>query len=134
MTIGNQVSAIFEHPFFKQAVKAYSLGNEKDLKFIFQNLMTHTYLTVAQDCGRAFRLNKWGNHPEIYAAIKDVSPPTSLNLYMPIPPVIVEKECKVVPLKVIKQHKIIKRVYGPNQLELLFPILNKKASRLLQEA
>lgn len=138
MTIKNQVAAITEHPFFKQAVKAYLEGSDKDFKHIFSELMVHTWLTVAQDCGRAFRMNKWANHPEIYAAIKDVAPPTTLYLKLPIPMPVekpieqpVEDPCKVIPIKrvTVKRKEPI-----ADQLQMPFPTNNEASHDIQQEA
>lgn len=129
MDITNQVTSIFEHPYFKQSIRKYNNGDDKDLRHVIRESIIHTYLTVAMNCGRAFKMNKWANHPEIYAAIKDITPPTNLDLRLPIPPIIEEDKCIVVPLKV--KAKTYKFKIIANQLEL--PFL-PKAPRILQEA
>lgn len=131
MTIQNQVSAIFEHPYFKQGVRNYVSGDKSDLSHLFSEAFIHCYLVVAQNCGREFRLNKWATHPVTYSAIKDIPPPVNLDLRLPIPLPFEEPVCKVVPLKIVKRYP--KANHTPNQLEFLFPILNK-ASCILQEA
>lgn len=129
MTIQNQVSTIFEHPFLKQAVRNYVSGNDKDLKHVFSEVFIHTYLTVSQNCGRAFRLNKWATHPVIYSAIKEVEPPTNLDVRLPIPEPYIEPVCKVVSFS-IKRH--VKPKFFANQLQLFSEI--ETPLTLLQEA
>lgn len=134
MTIPQQVSSIFEHPFFKQAVVAYMAGNEADLRHLLSEIHIHTYLTVSSDCARAFRLNKRANDPEILASIKDVAPPSGLDLRLPIP-VYQEPICRVVPLMVVKTNRRFPKInLSPNQLEFLFPVKTKTPTFLQIEA
>jgi hypothetical protein len=131
MTIPEQVSKLFEHPYFKQAVRQYSSGNTANLEYVFSAVMVHTHQTTRGECIKEYRRNKWFNFPEIVTAMKELAFPANINYELPIPQIEDEPICRVVPLMVVKRHPKIN--HTPNQLELAFPNLNK-ASRILQEA
>lgn len=133
MTIAEQVSKLFEHPYFKQAVRQYSSGSTGNLQYVFSAVMVHTHQTTRDHCVKEYRRNKWFNFPEIVTALKELPFPPSINYELPIPQIEAEIDpiCKVVPLRIFKKYPKVN--HTPNQLELAFPILNK-ASRILQEA
>lgn len=137
MTIPEQVSKLFEHPYFKQAVRRYEAGNVSDLQYVFSAIMVHTHQTTRDHCVKEYRRNKWFNFPEIVTALKELPFPANINYELPIPPItdepiVKEVVCKVVPLRIVKKYPKIN--HTPNQLVLAFPIFSKIASRDLQEA
>lgn len=129
MTITATVKYLLEHPFFKQAIIAYNRGDDKDIQYVLQELQIHTWLTVAKDCSVAFRQNKRANDPQIIEAIRDVEPPTSLDIRFPIP--LKQEHCKVITLSPpkVKHHKSFKI---ENQLELVFSYKTKKAPKYIE--
>jgi len=95
VTISQNSDYVLAHPFTKRALKSACAGDLKDLKFIFDLLQIDIYQETASLCTKAFRTNKKENYPQIEEAIREVSPPTRLNVKLPIPPV----ECIVVSIK-----------------------------------
>lgn len=136
MTVSDHVAGLLEHPFLKHSVKGYVAGYDKDLKHLLSVIIVHTHQMVRQDCVRKYRTNKWANIPEIITELAAVGFPEKIKYELPIPEIIEEintaqKECVVVPLKVVKHHRHTQLYFNPNQLQLQF---NEKASRALQEA
>lgn len=127
MTITATVKYLLEHPFFKQAIIAYNRGDDKDIQHVLQELQIHTWLTVAKDCSVAFRHNKRANDPQIIEAIREVQPPTTLDIRLPIP--IKQEHCKVITLPKVRIHKSFKI---ENQLELTFTYKQKKAPKYIE--
>lgn len=137
MTISEHVSGLLEHPFFKQAVAHYVSGDTADLKHLLSIVMVHTHQITRYDCVRKYKANKWFNIPEIITVISEVPFPEKIKYELPIPPlvddpIVVEKECRVIPLMTIKHRRYPRINFAPNQLEL--PFIFSKASRILQEA
>lgn len=119
MTIGQNSEYVLEHPFTKRAIKSYLNGNSKDFKFILDLLQIDVYQEVAGLCTKAFKCNKKENYPQIEEAIREVQPPTRLNVKLPIP----SPECIVVTMKTKSGNR--QRIINPFQLEIDF---TKKAT------
>lgn len=117
MTIGQNSDYVLAHPFTKRAIKQALSGNAKDLKFIFDLLQIDIYQEVAGLCTRAYKCNKKENFPQIEEAIREVEPPTRLNIKLPIP----MPECIVVTMKTKSGNR--QRIVNPFQLQIDF---NKK--------
>ncbi len=131
MTISQNSGYVLEHPYTKKAARDFLSGDMAAMKFIFDLLQIDMYQETAVLCSKAYKLNKKENFPIVEAAIRDVAPPSRLNVRLPIPPPM--EPCKVVPLSVVKKPKVPTRVAIQNQLSISFPVSNKKAS-LLKEA
>jgi hypothetical protein len=115
MTISQNSQYVLEHPFTKRALKSACHGNLKDIKFIFDLLQIDTYQEVANLCTKAFKSKRGQNNPIIEEAIREVEPPTRLNIKLPIPP----PDCIVVTMKTVNGlHR--KRIFNPQQLEIDF--------------
>jgi len=76
---------VLQHPFTKRAIRRAISGDSRDLKFIFDLLQIDTYQETAALCTRTFRKYKNENYPIIEKEIREVSPPTRLNIHLPIP-------------------------------------------------
>lgn len=117
MTISQNSDYVLAHPFTKRAIMAACTGDFKDLKFILDILQIDIYQETASICTKAFKSNKKENYPQIEEAIREVSPPTRLNVKLPIP----EPECIVVSIKAKPKsnpHRIL--IKNPQQLEIDF--------------
>lgn len=115
MTITQNTEYVLAHPFTKRAIKSALSGDFKDLKFIFDVLQIDTYQETAALCTRAFRLNKKENFPQVEEAIREVPPPTRLNVKLPIP----LPECIVITMKTKRGgHRMVLK--NPFQLEIDF--------------
>jgi hypothetical protein len=115
MTISQTSEYVLEHPFTKKAIKEACQGNFKNIKFILDLLQIDTYQEVAGLCAKAFKSKRGQNNPIIEEAIREVEPPTKLNIRLPIPP----PECIVVVMKgKIGRYRL--RIINPYQLEIDF--------------
>jgi hypothetical protein len=80
MTIKQQIRAIMEHPFYREA-----LHDSKCMERLLFEVMFEVYGTVSANCSRAYRMVKRMNTPEIISAIRDIEPPSNLDIRLPIP-------------------------------------------------
>lgn len=127
MTITKNAESILEHPYLKEAIEQFQQGNTKDMRHLLSELATHVYLTVASNCAKVYRGEvKNHNIPIVYGYIKDICPPTNLDIRLPIPPPKPKVECKVVKLT-----PKVKGYKDPKQLEIQFKA-NKKAPTLAE--
>lgn len=132
MKITDQISSILEHPFAKEAIVKYNLGDDKDLRHLLFEIFTHTWLTVNENVLKVYRQNKRLNYPLIIEAIQECPPPTNLALKLPFVAKI--EHCKIVTL--VPKIKIHKNYRIPNQLEIDFKTkkATKKVALILKEA
>lgn len=136
MNITQTIDYILIHPFTIEALNKYHLGDDKDLRFLLSELQIHNWLTVSKNCSNVYRQNKRLNSPIIFDAIKDIAPPSNLDLRLPF--VIKTEVCKVVPM--LPKVKLPKNFIIPNQLEFEFCTIKQKkppvkvALSLLKEA
>ena len=133
MTISQNSEYAIEHPYTKKAVRDFIAGDITALKRIFDILQIDTYQEVAVLCTKAYKTNKKENFPVIEEAIRDVAPPSRLNLRLPIPPP--QEVCIVVPMEVVKKPRPTITKCIVNQLALIFPEKTiKKAPKIALEA
>ncbi len=85
MTIKETTKSIFRHPFFKEAMRKFAKGDPADLMAIFDNAQIHVYQTVVRCATKEYGRNKWGQVDDIRVKISELPPPTTLDLYLPIP-------------------------------------------------
>lgn len=117
MTIKAQVEYMMNHPYMPVAMR----DRDAMEKLLFETIF-HTYSVCSANAAKMFRMNKWLNTPEIYTAIRDIEPPSNLDVRMPIP--LPEDECLVVPMKklpeiVYIEPKKIRVKLSPNPFQIL---------------
>lgn len=76
---------IFKHPFFKEAILKFKNGDPSDLKEIFTQTQIEVWETTCRNAAKEYGRNKWGQHQDIREKIRELPPPTTLDLYLPIP-------------------------------------------------
>lgn len=85
MTFKETTEYVFRHPFFKEAMRKFLSGDPTDLKDVFTQAQIHVYQTTTRSAAKEYGRNKWGQHEDIRDKIRDLPPPTTLDLYLPIP-------------------------------------------------
>lgn len=93
MTITQNIAYIKSHPYY-----ALARTDESAMDKLLFEVMFHTYTVVAGNCARAFRCSKGMNTPQIVEAIREVAPPSNLDIRLPIPPPI-----EVIPVCVVTE-------------------------------
>lgn len=76
---------VFKHPFFKEAMRKFMEGDPKDLKDIFTQAQIHVWDTTTRIAAKQYGQVKWGQWDDIKTKLRELPPPTTLDLYLPIP-------------------------------------------------
>lgn len=82
-TIKQQSKLIIEHPFFKQCLEKAKNGDFSDFERLFLEVQAHCWERVALDASRVYGHYRRANSCDIKKEIRDMPPPTSLDLRLP---------------------------------------------------
>lgn len=82
-TIKQQSKLIIEHPFFKNCLEKASKGDFSDFERLFMEIQAHCWEKVALDASRVYGHYRRANSCEIKKEIRDMPPPTTLDLRLP---------------------------------------------------
>lgn len=107
-TIKQQSKLIIEHPFFKQCLEKAKNGDFSDFERLFLEVQAHVWERVALDASRVYGQYRRANSCDIKKEIRDMPPPTGLDLRLPF------VSCTEKKIKKIK----IDIVNNDNQLEM----------------
>lgn len=124
MTIATNIENMMQHPYFKEAVQRFSVGDHKDLKIFLTDLNTYLYQVTCANNAIAYRKNKNYSPTEIYTSIRNMPPPDNLDFRLPIHKMGAEDDgCKVVSIvqKVLVVKRKVAPYFNPTQLFFAFP-------------
>lgn len=117
-TVKEQTKLILEHPFFKQSLQQAQVGDMSGFERLFMEISLHTWEKCSLQAARTYGIWHRGNHMTVKKEIRDMPPPTNLDLRLPF--VQPKQESRSQVFK-ISRKPIKVQVNNPNQLLLNFP-------------
>jgi hypothetical protein len=119
-TVKEQTKLILQHPFFKHSLEKANIGDFSGFERLFMELSLHTWekcsLQASRTYGNCHRLN----HCDIKRELRDIPPPTTLDIRLPF--VQPKKENRLKSVK-ISHTKVRVQANNPNQLCINFEII-----------
>lgn len=90
-SIREQTSLIFKHPYFKFALEKAAEGDLSPMERLLLEVMCHTWEKCALESSRVYGRHHRLNHMDIKRELRDMAPPTGLDLKLPVPVPCVER-------------------------------------------
>lgn len=116
-TICEQSKLIIKHPFFNECLKKANTGDMSGFERLFLEVSAHIWEKSALSASKTYGTWHRSNHCLIKNELREMPPPTNLDLRLPF----VRPEPKK-PTAVLKSiGKAIKKMANPNQLKISFP-------------
>lgn len=117
-TICEQSKLILEHPFFNECLEKAKTNDMSGFDRLFYELSAHIWERCSLQAARTYGIWHRGNHCLVKKEIRDMPPPTNLDLRLPF--VQPKQESRSQVFK-ISRKPIKVQVNNPNQLLLNFP-------------
>lgn len=115
--IREQGRLILNHPYFADCLEKATNGDFSGFERLFYEIQSHTWEVCSLSSSRCYGNWHRGNSCDIKRELRNLPPPTTLDLRLPIPPP-KEKIQIIIP---ITKHKARLRWEDPNQLLIPFP-------------
>jgi len=118
-TVKEQTKLILEHPFFKQSLQQAQVGDMSGFERLFMEISLHTWEKCSLAASRCYGQWHRANHMTVKKEIRDMPPPTNLDLRLPF--VQPKQESRSQVFKTTHKH-IRVQVHNPNQLLFTFTV------------
>lgn len=82
-TVKEQTKLILEHPFFKQSLQQAQVGDMSGFERLFMEISLHTWEKCSLAASRCYGQWHRANHMTVKKEIRDMPPPTNLDLRLP---------------------------------------------------
>jgi hypothetical protein len=116
-TICEQSKLILEHPFFNECLEKANRNDMSGFERLFYELSAHTWEKCSLAAARTYGIWHRGNHMTVKKELRDMPPPTNLDLRLPFVQPKQESRSQVFKLS---RKTIRTQVNNPNQLCLNF--------------
>jgi hypothetical protein len=120
-TIVEQGKLIIQHPFFEECLDKANRGDMSGFERLFLELTAHCWEKCSLASSRTYGTWHRANHMLIKKELRDMPPPTNLNLRLPF--VKPKQESSIHAFKTTHRH-IRVQVHNPNQLLFTFTVEN----------
>lgn len=120
-TVKEQTKIILEHPFFKQSLQQAQVGDMSGFERLFMEISLHTWEKCSLAASRCYGQWHRANHMTVKKEIRDMPPPTNLDLRLPF--VKPKKEVRSQSVKMTNKKNKLK-VHHNEQLLFTFTVEN----------
>jgi len=112
-SIKEQTKLILEHPFFRESLEKANVGDMSGFERLFMEITAHTWEKCSLAASRCYGQWHRANHCLVKKELRDMPPPTNLDLRLPFVQPKQESRTQVFKLS---RKPIRTQVNNPNQL------------------